>query len=928
MMQNSPFTKSGNCTGFVFSVDAVIAVLLVASAVFFLGISAQNPGQLSSFSLSEKANSAFTALENNGYITRTLDTNSTSQALQLIEQKLSALLPSGTGLSLRLRQLDLNANSCRALRTFDGCFSQIADLNSANSIPQSKQVIHSSKYFMLRQRPIDCNLGYAQLSQQEGIVKIAENQLRLLFAGESIHNNYPSELFFQAQGSDLNVIFNVDVQPSTSISCDQNVSITLSASLPENVRRPIDVLIVLDRSGSMSWNGRADTTDGAAVWANGNNLFLADGSAGLRSIDVSNPLLPSLLDSDDFGTATDVYGVGNTVFVTDTSGTDQLFSYDVSDPDSISQLDSISYDAVYGVFADGSHAYLAADGAGGGESRGLYIVDASVPSNLSSPGKVNLSSASDVYVVGNTAFVARGGAGITSVNITNKNNPSAYSTLDPGGTSNGIFVSGNYAYIAAGSSGLIIMNISNPSSMSVAGTYNTPDNALNVYVENNVAYVADNTSLQVIDVTNPGSPSLLRSFATPYGYTDVWFSNGYAFLPIGSYGVVSIDTVAGPRINNAKVAAKNFADFNGWSLPPDQMGVASYSDSATLNRQLTTNKADINAAIDSLVANGSTNTASGIDIATTELTSIRANPNAIKFQVLLSDGQSNTGDSAAAAQTAANNNIVIYTIAFGADADVDELQTIADLTDGTAYIATDQNALQAIYNLIAKQIQLTANDSNVFVPISGASVLVDANSGILLDGNLIFDAGSITPETPWSSTYILNFPCTNQLACGIDALTFPGTGSFFTYVDINGIQHSIDFNASKTLDFLKRDLTVNIFGGQVVNPNEIILDVNVSNVADLNTNATSLTFRFNDLDGPELYSTEIPQLCGSDDSSCNSSAFKIFSPVDLNIEGLIYAIVDENSTLRECPAGNYDVVNCSGSPKTQFYVIDYYVWRV
>jgi hypothetical protein len=463
--------------------------------------------------------------------------------------------------------------------------------------------------------------------------------------------------------------------------------------------------------------------------------------------------------------------------------------------------------------------------------------------------------------------------------------------------------------------------------MSVAGTYNNPDNALNVYVQDNIAYVADNSSLLVINVSNPASPSLISSFATPYDYIDVWYSNGYAFLPSGSMGFITLDTVAGPRIDNAKVAAKNFVDFNGWSLPPDQMGVASFNDSATLNAQLTTNKADINAAIDSLVASGSTNIESGIAAATTELTSVRANPNAMKFQVLLSDGQSNIGDSAIAAQTAADNKIVIYTIGFGADASVSELTNIANITDGNYYFATDQNALQAIYSLIAKQIQNSANDSNVYVPISGAATLVDANTGLYIDGNLVFDAGSITPDSPWQATYKLNFPCSNQLVCGIDALTFPGTGSHFSYIDINGLQHTIDFNASKTLAFLKRDLTVNIYGGQVVNPNEVSLDVNVSNVADLNTSATTLTFRYNDLGGLQLYSTVVPPLCGRADSSCNASTFKIYSPVDLNKEGVIYAIVDENSMLRECPADNYDAVNCTGSPKTTFYVLDYYVWK-
>src|SRR3989344_6015650 len=98
LMRNSRST--GCAKGFVFSFDAVIAAMILATAFYILAVPEQQNTNLSSFTLSGQANSAFTSLEESGYITRTLDTNSPSQSLQLLEQELSSLLPDGTGVSM------------------------------------------------------------------------------------------------------------------------------------------------------------------------------------------------------------------------------------------------------------------------------------------------------------------------------------------------------------------------------------------------------------------------------------------------------------------------------------------------------------------------------------------------------------------------------------------------------------------------------------------------------------------------------------------------------------------------------------------------------------------------------------------------------------------------------------------------------------
>jgi len=164
----------------------------------------------------------------------------------------------------------------------------------------------------------------------------------------------------------VNVTFDVTVTPSGSISCDQNVSVQLTISIDEDLRKPVDLIIVLDRSGSMSWGGRVDTTDADSVWVDGNVAYIDDGSSGLRSIGVSDPLLPSLLDRADPGNTNDVYGEGGYVFVTETSGTDEVVVYDVSDVNNLVELDRESFQSLRGLFVLDDNVFVAGDNSGGG----------------------------------------------------------------------------------------------------------------------------------------------------------------------------------------------------------------------------------------------------------------------------------------------------------------------------------------------------------------------------------------------------------------------------------------------------------------------------------------------------------------------------------------------------------------------------------
>ncbi|HQT45241.1 MAG TPA: VWA domain-containing protein, partial [Candidatus Micrarchaeota archaeon] len=84
------------------------------------------------------------------------------------------------------------------------------------------------------------------------------------------------------------------------------------------------------------------------------------------------------------------------------------------------------------------------------------------------------------------------------------------------------------------------------------------------------------------------------------------------------------------------------------------------------------------------------------------LISSRGRQGSVKVAVLLTDGQSNSGDSVNGAVYARDNNVTVYTIGLGNDVDPVELTNIALLTYGKYYFAPDAATLNYIYTHIGQ----------------------------------------------------------------------------------------------------------------------------------------------------------------------------------------------------------------------------------
>ncbi len=302
------------------------------------------------------------------------------------------------------------------------------------------------------------------------------------------------------------------------------------------------------------------------VKVNGNLAFLADGTAGLRIIDISNLSNPVTLGSY---TTTDVIdGVdvqGNYAYVA--AGSAGLQILDISNPSNpveVGSFDTSGYYAVR-VAVQGNYAYIAFDMAG------LCIIDISNPS---SPYLVSaIPTSGDVLriaVSGNYAYAIEYVtttvgwfiyyySNLWIVDIRNPSQPQivggfTYGGLGPYLSLNGVDVKGNYAYLLLhiyDTGELEIVDITQPTNpVEISGT-TIPGNPHGISVRGDFAYLAsEGSGLQVVNVANPYSPYVMGSYQTPSIVQDISVSGDYAYIADDTSGLRIIH-VAYPIPNTA-----------------------------------------------------------------------------------------------------------------------------------------------------------------------------------------------------------------------------------------------------------------------------------------------------------------------------------------------------------------------------------------
>ncbi|MCA8982602.1 MAG: VWA domain-containing protein [Planctomycetaceae bacterium] len=146
----------------------------------------------------------------------------------------------------------------------------------------------------------------------------------------------------------------------------------------------------------------------------------------------------------------------------------------------------------------------------------------------------------------------------------------------------------------------------------------------------------------------------------------------------------------------------NWRPHNGRSFPAVIVDVPLGQNLAQITPAIQTRYEDI--------MMGGTNMSAGIDRAVEILKADGTHSLAQKTIILMSDGQWNAGrDPISAASDAAARNVTIHVISFLAGQDL-TMQRVAEITGGKFYNAPDGNALQEVFEELAKQLPVVLID--------------------------------------------------------------------------------------------------------------------------------------------------------------------------------------------------------------------------
>ncbi len=226
-----------------------------------------------------------------------------------------------------------------------------------------------------------------------------------------------------------------------------------------------------------------------AVESSDTIVYLADGSAGIRIVDVSdleNPKTRATLDT--FWYALDLELKFPYLYVTD--GSAGLIAISVRDPDRPEQtalVDTPGY--AFGLAVAGDFAYVA-DG-----PTGLVIIDISDPgtpktvTTYDTPGY-----AFDVTVDGPYAYIADGSAGIVIVDIRDKKHPKPVSTIATDATTFAVEKDGEFLYTGEYEGGVRVWDVGNPKAPFKTAAYSELCGVFNIKIVSGYIYACDDYS--------------------------------------------------------------------------------------------------------------------------------------------------------------------------------------------------------------------------------------------------------------------------------------------------------------------------------------------------------------------------------------------------------------------------------------------------
>lgn len=257
----------------------------------------------------------------------------------------------------------------------------------------------------------------------------------------------------------------------------------------------------------------------------GDHLYVANGYGGLRILaPAASGGLREVSRTPTYRAMDVAVSDGFAYLAEDSAG---LRVVDVSEPERPQQLARLDTPGeAYGITVVNEIAYVADGGSG------LRVLDVSTPRNPTLLGRFDTAGfAHAVRVQDARAYIADGKAGLRIVDVRESG---AIKPLGLFRYSNAevrdVQVVDGIAYLAAGTAGLLAVDVQNPAVPRFVGRFDTPKSARSVAIEDGVAFVGDYSGVIAIDVRDLAAPRELARLQLP-GITDKMnAANGLVFV--------------------------------------------------------------------------------------------------------------------------------------------------------------------------------------------------------------------------------------------------------------------------------------------------------------------------------------------------------------------------------------------------------------
>ncbi len=316
---------------------------------------------------------------------------------------------------------------------------------------------------------------------------------------------------------------------------------------------------VSDPTTPIGWASIGGFVDATGIDVHGNVAYIGDQGKGVVTLDVSNPgafVYGSVVAG---GAPSRLHATGDHLYVA--AGTTGLTTYNISDPMNPSFVASLDTPGTArGIVASGRNAFVA-DGSGGFHS----VAIAALAANFSLEGGevVTGGYAESVAQEGNIAIVGQGMDGFAIVSIENPNAPVVLANGEA--EAYGVAIQGDFAYVR-GTPLFSVYDISNTSNPVLLGSLSefSESDFVPLVVEGGYAYITNsifgNWGLNIIDISDPANPLEVGSGFVSFGTVkDIVLAGEYAFLATND-GLVVVeisDPLAPFRIQEVSPAGLN-----------------------------------------------------------------------------------------------------------------------------------------------------------------------------------------------------------------------------------------------------------------------------------------------------------------------------------------------------------------------------------